>query len=201
MNEGTFDLNAFLAETKETLLNPGSYFSKMKISGGIAEPLIKAVIYGTVAGLVYMILSFLHMGGYGGMLGGKTGVTALLYTVIISVVGLFVGGAILLLISTICKGNADYEANARVAASVMAVMPVSAILSFTSGINAYLGIIVGIVMGLYMIWLLYHGLVGALKCNAETAKVVCYVIIGISFLYFIFAMLAVIRFRSAVGGI
>ena len=62
MADGTFDVNAFIQESKDVLLNPKSYFSTMKTSGGITEPLIKAVIYGALAGAIAFIWSLLHIG-------------------------------------------------------------------------------------------------------------------------------------------
>ena len=44
MSNSVFDFNAFIKESKDVLVNPKSYFSTMKTTGGIAEPLIKAVI-------------------------------------------------------------------------------------------------------------------------------------------------------------
>ncbi len=62
MSDGTFDVNLFIKESKEVLVNPKSYFSTMKTSGGITEPLIKAVIYGAVAGAIALIWSILNLG-------------------------------------------------------------------------------------------------------------------------------------------
>jgi hypothetical protein len=36
-NSSSFDLNAFIKDSKETLVNPKSYFSTMPTSGGMAE--------------------------------------------------------------------------------------------------------------------------------------------------------------------
>ena len=64
MSESTsFDLNAFIKESKETLLNPKAYFSTMKTSGGMAEPVIKALIYGVVAGIIVFLWGILGLGG------------------------------------------------------------------------------------------------------------------------------------------
>ncbi|MFN8209574.1 MAG: Yip1 family protein [Bacteroidales bacterium] len=183
MSNGTFDFNAFIAESKETLLNPKSYFSTMKTSGGIAEPLIKAVIYGTLTGIFYFLWSFVHLGTGGGLLGSAVGFMAFIYAILSAVIGLFIGAVILLIISSICKGNTDFEANMRVTAAVMVVMPISALLSFTSGLNLYLGAVVSIAVSAYSLWLLYHGLVESLKGNAGTARIVCYVFIAIMVLF------------------
>lgn len=196
MSNGTFDFNEFLKESKETLLNPKSYFSTMKTSGGIAEPLIKAVIYGTITGILYLLWGVLRLGAVGGgLLGGAIGIMAFIYAIIAAVIGLFIGAVILLIISSICKGNTDFEANLRVTASVMVVMPISAFFSFATGLNIYLGLVVSLVISAYSLWLLYHGLVESLKCNAGTAKIVCYVFIAIMVLFLLLGLSA--RNRAA----
>lgn len=187
MSESTtssFDFNAFISESKETLLNPKSYFSKMKLTGGMTEPLIKAVIYGAVAGVIVFLWSILGLGAAGaGFLGGAIGAMALVWYIVAAIIGLFVGAVILLIISSICKGNSDFEANLRVTAATMVVMPVSALLGFTMGINIYLGMIVSLAVSIYAIWMLYHGLVEALKAKPESAKIVMYVLIGLIVLF------------------
>jgi len=59
MSDSTFDVNAFIQESKAILFNPKSYFSTMKTSGWIAEPLIKAIIYGDIYGAIAFICSIL----------------------------------------------------------------------------------------------------------------------------------------------
>ena len=101
---GSFDFNAFINESKETLMNPKGYFAGMKITGGMAEPLIKAVIYGAVAGVFAFIWSLLKLGTVtGGMMGGAVGVMAFVWYIIAAVIGLFIGAVIILVISAICK--------------------------------------------------------------------------------------------------
>src|SRR5450759_826182 len=131
MNNGTFDFNEFIKESKDVLVNPKSYFSTMKTSGGMTEPLIKAVIYGAIAGVIAFIWSLLNIGAMGGsMFGGGFGIMILIWKIIGSIIGLFIGAVILLVISSICKGNAGFEANLRVTAAVMVVMPISAFFGF-----------------------------------------------------------------------
>ena len=140
MSNGTFDFNAFIKESKEVLVNPKSYFSTMKTSGGMTEPLIKAVIYGAVAGAIAFLWSILKLGAVtGGILGGSIGIMVFISYIIGSVIGLFIGAVILLVISSICKGSTDFESNVRVTAAVMVVMPITAFLAFTGHFNLYLG--------------------------------------------------------------
>jgi hypothetical protein len=175
MSDSTFDFNVFIKESKDVLVNPKSYFSTMKITGGMAEPLIKAVIYGAIAGALTFIWSLLGMGA----LGGAIGIMAFIWSIITAIIGVFIGAVIVLVISSICKGNTDFEANMRVTAAVMVIMPISAFFGFAGHLNLYLGVIIGLAVYIFALWLLYNGLVEALKTNAETTKIVSYVLIAI----------------------
>ena len=189
MADGTFDVNAFIQESKDVLLNPKSYFSSMKTSGGITEPLIKAVIYGALAGAIAFIWSLLHIGLVtGGIFGSAIGVMAFIWSIVWSIIGLFIGAVILLVISSICKGNTDFEANVRVTAAVMVMMPVNALFTFAGHFNIYFGVIVGLAIGIYSLWLLYNGLVEALKSNPETTKIVSYVLVAIVVLFLLIGL-------------
>jgi hypothetical protein len=172
----SFDFNAFIQESKETLLNPKTYFPTMKLSGGMAEPLIKAVIYGVIAGILGFLWGALGLGGALGIFGAGIGVMVFVWSIVGALIGLFIGAVILLIISSICKGNSDFEANMRVVAAVMVVMPINALLGFTGGINSVFGAIISLGVNLYALYLLYNGLTGALKANQGTAKIVMYVL-------------------------
>ena len=186
MNNGTFDFNEFIKESKDVLINPKSYFSQMRTSGGMTEPLIKAVIYGAVSGIIAFIWSILKIGAVtGGIWGGAVGIMIFVSYIIGSIIGLFILAVILMVISSICKGNADFEANLRVTAAVMVIMPISAFLGFSGGINFYFGIIIKLAVNIFALWLLYNGLVESLKAKQETAKIVMYVLIAIFVLFMI----------------
>jgi len=180
MNNGTFDFNAFIKEAKETLLNPKSYFAALKITGGLIDPLIKAVIYGLIAGVFAFLWNILNLSSMtGGMLGNSVGVFIIAKYAFISVVGLFIGAVITLIISSICKGNTDFEANVRVVSAILVILPISAALDFTGGLNFYFGIVVSLAINIFAFWLLYNGLIETLKTKPETTKIVIYVLIGI----------------------
>jgi hypothetical protein len=180
MSESTsFGLDAFIKESRETLLNPKGYFSAMPTSGGMTEPVIKALIYGVVAGIIVFIWGFIGAGGQAGVFGAGIGAMSMVWTVIGAMIGLFVGAVILLIISAICNGNTDFEACLRVVASTMVVFPVSAILGFTMGINSVFGSIVALCVNLYALYLLYHGLTLSLKAKPATARIIMYVLAAI----------------------
>jgi len=189
MSDSSFDFNAFIKESKEVLVNPKSYFSTMKTTGGMVEPLIKAVIYGAIAGVIVFLWSIMGLGAIkAGFLGGAIGAIAIVWYIIGAVIGLFIGAVILLIISSICKGSTDFEANVRVVASVMVIMPISALLGFTLGINSYLGMIVTLCVNLFGLWLLYHGLVETLKAKPETTKIVMYILAALFVIFMIIGL-------------
>jgi hypothetical protein len=180
MSDNTFDFNLFIKESIDVLVNPKSYFSTMKTTGGMTEPLIKAVIYGAISGALAFIWSLLRIGAMtGGLFGGAIGIMVFIWSIIGAIIGLFIGAVILLVISSICKGSTDFEANMRVTAAVMVVMPIRSFFGFTGHFNIYLGVIIGLVIGIYSLWLFYNGLVEALKSNPETTKIVSYVLVAI----------------------
>ena len=184
MSNGTFDFNAFIKESKDVLVNPKSYFSTMKTSGGMTEPLIKAVIYGAFAGVISFIWSLLKVGAVtGSMFGSAIGIMVFIWSIVAAIIGLFIGAVILLVISSICKGSTDFETNVRVTAAVMVVMPISAFFGFAGGINLYLGVALGLAVNIFALWLLYNGLIEALKSKPETTRVVFYVLIAIFVLF------------------
>lgn len=184
MSDSTFDFSSFIKESKDVLVTPKTYFSTMKTTGGIAEPLIKAVIYGAIAGIIKFLWSLLHLGGVaGGIFGGAVGVMLFVWAIVGAVIGLFIGAVIILVISAICKGSTDFEANVRVTAATMVIMPVSALLGFVSGLNFTAGMIVSVAVNLFTLYLLYNALVETLKAKPETSKIVMIVLAALLVLF------------------
>ena len=181
----SFDLNVFIKESKETLLNPKTYFSTMKTSGGMGEPVLKALIYSVVAGVIVYLWGILGLGGVAGVFGAGISAMALVWTIMGAMIGLFIGAVVVLIISAICKGNTDFEACLRVVASVMILFPVTAILGFITGISPVLGAIIGLCVNLYGLYLLYFGLTESLKANPGTTKIVMYVLAALLVIFMI----------------
>ena len=181
----SFDLNVFIKESKETLLNPKTYFSTMKTSGGMGEPVLKALIYSVVAGVIVYLWGILGLGGVAGVFGAGISAMAFVWTIIGAMIGLFIGAVVVLIISAICKGNTDFEACLRVGASVMVLFPVTAILGFITGISPVLGAIIGLCVNLYGLYLLYFGLTESLKANPGTTKIVMYVLAALLVIFMI----------------
>jgi hypothetical protein len=185
MSNESINFNKILKDSRETLLNPKEYFASMSLTGGFVEPLIKAAIYGALGGLFSLLWSILGFSALGaGILGGAVGIMALIWGIIAAIIGVFIGGVIVLVISAICGGNTDFEASVRVSASLMVVYPVSAIVAFFYGINFTLGGLIALLVNLYGLYLLYHAVIGALKGKESAMRIVAIVILIIALLGF-----------------
>src|SRR4030042_5929845 len=101
MAEGCFNFQQLIDDSKNVLRNPKEYFTTMAKKGGMVEPIIKAVVYGAVAGILGMIWSFIgvsSMGMFGGMHVGGIGIMILVGALVGSIIGLFVGAIIILIL-------------------------------------------------------------------------------------------------------
>ncbi len=176
MSDSAFDFKKFIDETKATILAPAEYFTAMPKEGGMAEPLIKAIIYSVIASLINFlwlgVIFTSFAGTMGGFFGGSVGILGIVMSIIGGILALFIGGVIVLVLSAICGGTTNYEASVRVTASLMALSPISAILGFTSYVNIWLGLIVSVAISLYGIFLLYQALTKSLGGKDGAAKIV-----------------------------
>ncbi len=188
MSNSTFNFNSFIKESIDVLVKPKAYFSTMKTTGGIAEPLIKAVLYGLIAGIIALIWGVLKIGTSIGIFGGAVGVMMFFWYIIAAIIGLFIGAVIMLIISAICKGSTDFEANVRVTASVMVIMPIGALLGFISGLNSVAGSIVSLLLNLFALYLIFHGLVEALKAKPSSSKILTIILAALMVLFFIIGL-------------
>ncbi|MBM3419926.1 MAG: YIP1 family protein [Bacteroidetes bacterium] len=183
MSNENFDFNRFVSDSKETLQRPKGYFETMSLTGGLTEPVIKSAFYGAAAGALYFLWSLLHLSVVAGPFGGAIGIMVLIWTIIGSVIGLFIGAVIVLIISAIAKGNTDFEACARISASLMVLLPVAALFSLLSAISLVFSLIVGLAINLYGLWLLYNALTISLKADQQTSKIITIVLAALLALF------------------
>lgn len=184
MNKESFGISKLFKDSLKTLFQPKAYFTGMETSGGVGEPVIKALIYGIIAGIFILIWSFLDVIGITtGAFSGNVGVVGFFTTIIGAVIGVFIAGLIIMILSYICSGNRNYEANLRAAASIMVILPVSAILGFFGGISYELGAIITLLVHLYGVYMLFNALTFTLKGSKNPAKAIS-VIVGVILIIF-----------------
>lgn len=197
MSDTNFNFNEFISDSLLSLQDPKRYFSGLKTSGGFGEPVIKALIYGAIAGIINYLWVLFGVTISGSVFwGAAVGPMVLIGSIIGAIIGLFIGGLILLIFSAICNGNTDYEANVRATASLMVLMPVGAVLSLFAVFSAALSTIIGLVVNAYGLWMLYNALVETLKAKASSAKVLVIVILAIAVLFTIIGLIATAFFRQ-----
>ncbi len=185
-NQG-FSFKKLFEDSKKALLSPKEYFSTMETTGGIGEPVVKALIYGAIAGIFALLWSIFNLTTASGLFGGAVGIMALIWSIIAAVIGVFIGGVIVLIISSIAKGNSEFEPCMRVAASIMVIMPISAFFGFLGGIHI-LSAVIGLAINLYALYMLYIAITLSLKGEDQPAKVVSYVLGGLLILIFIIGL-------------
>lgn len=187
MNNQSFSFNKIFQDSKKVLLSPKEYFSTMEITGGLGEPIIKALIYGAIAGVFALLWSLFNLSGAAGLFGGAVGFLALIWSIVAAVIGVFILGVIVLIISSICKGNSEFEPSMRVAAAIMVIMPIGAFFGFLGGVHL-LSSVISLAINLYALYLLYIAVTVTLKGTDKPAKVVSYVLGGLLVLFFIIGL-------------
>jgi hypothetical protein len=169
-----FSFKQFFSDTKTILLHPKEYFSGMPLNGGFTEPIVKALIYGFLIGVIFVIwTSVLNSMGidFGvSWLGRYYLITAPFVFTVPAFISLFAGGGIMLGISSIFGGNTGYEASVRVVASLMIIEVVRAVFIFTGVINPYLSLGVNVAVSLWGLYLTYLAIMLSLKAEKGTGS-------------------------------
>jgi hypothetical protein len=144
MESNEFNFNAFIEDSKQALLNPREYFSTMSTEGGFGPPIIKAVIYGGIAGIFALLWGLFRVTTTGGIFGGMIfgpglGLMAFISAIIGALIGLFIGALIIMLLVSIAGGKTEFEPILHVTAALMVITPVSAFMNIFSIIHPFLG--------------------------------------------------------------
>jgi hypothetical protein len=138
------NITAILNTMVEVIRNPVGFFRRMPKSGGFVEPLIFMVSMGVAAGVIQAILAILGLGFAGSFLMALTSI--IIVPIMVGIFG-FVGAAILFVIWKIMGSQQSFETAYRCGAYAGGIVPVTTVL----GIIPYLGPILGLVWGTYLI--------------------------------------------------
>jgi len=157
-----FGLDTVIADAKAVLTQPVAFYRNMATSGGFAEPAIFVAVMGAISGLLIAILSLIGFGVAGAV---AAGLAAIVVVPVFTVIGSFIGGGIMFILWKLMGTEKDFEAAYRSVAHASALYPVNALL----GMVPYLGTIVGILWGIY---LMYCATTQVHKIDEGKAKVV-----------------------------
>ena len=139
------DIGGIIESAKQVITNPEGFYSRMPTTGGFVNPLIFVVVMAIVSALIMAVLSVVGLGALGG---AAVGIGILIAAPIGAAIGSFIGAALLFVLWKLLGSDQNYETAYRCAAYGMALYPINALLSMVP----YLGSLVGLVWGLYLMF-------------------------------------------------
>lgn len=141
---GGFDIGTVIAQAKQVITDPRTFYAGMAKSGGLSEPLIFALVMGVTSGIVVAILSIIGLGGFG--MTGAAGLSAILFLPLGMVLVCFIGAGALFVIWKLMGSTENYETAFRCAAYSTAIIPLVSIAS----VIPYLGTLIRIAWGTWL---------------------------------------------------
>ncbi|MFW5944454.1 MAG: YIP1 family protein [Bacteroidota bacterium] len=191
MYHGQYTIIRVYEESKKALFSPREYFAEMETAAGWGEPIYKGFIYGVAAGLFILLWSFLDIIGITeGVLTGDVGVIGFFSTLAGAVAGVFIGGVIIIIVSSVCNGRTEFESGLRIASVLMVFLPLNAFLGFLDGISYVMGAVISLGANLYGVYMLYTALTIILKAREKPARTFSYILSGILVLSLVIVLYA-----------
>jgi hypothetical protein len=111
------------------ITRPADFFQQMSKTGGYVEPLVFAVVMGLISGVIYAVLGLFGLGQVGLSNRLAQALSMIVLMPIAAAIGSFIGGAVLFVIWKLMGSTEDYEASYRCGAYLMALAPVTAVIS------------------------------------------------------------------------
>lgn len=135
--------NTIIDVVGRVLVDPTGFYRNMEKTGGFVDPLLYVIVMAAGTGLIVAVLSLLGAGVTGVI---AIGLGAVVVFPIFAVIGSFFATLILFVIWKLLGSNESIETGYRCVAYATVVYPVSAVL----GLIPYLGSVVGVVWGMYL---------------------------------------------------
>lgn len=136
-----FDLGIVIAQAKQVITAPASFYHSMPKGGGFSEPIIFGLVMAAIAGAVVAVLSVLGITG-----AGMAGVAAIIVLPIGTLIGSFIVAAILFVIWKLMGSSENYQTAYRCVAYSYGILPILALFS----IIPYLGTVVRVAWGVWL---------------------------------------------------
>ena len=182
-----FSLTKFVKESIQIFKSPKTYFSSIKKDGELKEAVIKSLMYGLITYCIQIV--DLRISPPTELPPTTTFIIwVFVIFLVMSLIMLYVGSFITLVISAICGGNTNFSLNARVVSSIMVVWPAGAALGTILRIfsKSYLIYpVVTLVASLYGLALLRVALIESLEAKHKARITIILVFLSI-FLIFSF---------------
>ena len=158
-------------EAIKVITNPKKFYQEMPKTGGFLPPLIFMVALSFLAGIVGALLGLIGLSSGPAM---GSGIAAIIIIPVMTAIFGFVGAAILFIIWNLMGSKESYETAYRCGAYSMAIIPITIALN----IIPYLGSVLGMVWGIYLIIVAsteVHGI--APKTAATVFGIICAVFV------------------------
>ena len=154
----------FIATARALVTDPNGFFPRLRLTGGLQDPMIYLLIGLAISGLASAVYSYVTpssmMGNYGAMAGGGLGMV-IAYP-LFGLVGSFIGGGLFHLVLSLLGGvKQPFEATYRVVAYVMGTTSLFALVPICGGF-------VGAIYGLYLYII---GLANVHECDTGKAAI------------------------------
>lgn len=137
-----FSLETVIAQARQIIVDPRTFYRNMAKSGGFSEPLIFMLVMGVVTGAVYGVLSIIGLTG-----AGAAGLAAIIIMPISLLIGGFISAAVMFVIWKLMGSPEDYQTAYRCVAYTSAILPVVTIV----GVIPYVGTIVRVAWGIWLV--------------------------------------------------
>lgn len=135
-----------LEKARTVLTAPGDFYRQMPKSGGFLDPMLFLIVMAVVGAVMMVAFGFLGLGPMGAL---GVGIGSMIFMPIMAVIGSFIGGAIMFVIWKLMGTQEPFEVAYRCVAFASAIYPVTALF----GLLPYLGSIVGIAWGFYLMFI------------------------------------------------
>lgn len=136
-------LNTIVEDAIKVVTDPAGFYRDMKKTGGFADPVIFVLVMAVIMGIVIAIFSLFGIGMVGVM---AAGFGAIIIMPIFAVIGSFIGATVMFVIWKLMGSGESYETAYRCVAYAAALYPITAVL----GLVPYLGSVVGVIWGMYL---------------------------------------------------
>ncbi len=140
-----------LRRIRNLVVNPRRYFTKIVADGNMEESMLKAFLYGLLAGCLVLLIRLL--GGATITLGAVF--TAIVIVPVLAVALLFVMGGLMMLVSEITGGERDWEIAIKGLASIFFIYPIILVLNALA-FNCVSMWVISLLVDIYVLFLFYN---------------------------------------------
>lgn len=137
--------------TRNLIVNPKRYFTKIVADGDMEESMLKAFLYGLLGGCLVLLIRLL--GGATITLGAIF--TAIVIVPVLAVALLFVMGGLMMLVSEITGGERDWEIAIKGLASIFFIYPIILVLNALA-FNCTSIWVISMLVDIYVLFLFYN---------------------------------------------